>query len=121
MAFSATDRPGIRPSPARSSETNPTPPLTRPRGPAGGGVPPTVTRPDRTASSPYTARTNSVRPAPTSPAIPRISPRRTSKETPAGTPPAPVSPSIFRRASPAACGTCGNNSSTLRPTINATN
>src|SRR6185312_6638222 len=45
------------------------------------GSPSIKTRPESNGSAPKTARASSVRPAPTRPARPRISPRRTSSET----------------------------------------
>ncbi len=44
-------------------------------------VPSRVTEPPRIGSTPNTARAIEVRPEPTSPATPRISPRRTDKST----------------------------------------
>ena len=44
-----------------------------------------ITRPESNGSAPKTARAISVRPAPTSPAMPRISPRRTSRLTSSST------------------------------------
>jgi len=57
--------------------------LERQLRPGVGGTsswPWTATLPDAAPSRPKTARTRSVRPAPMSPAIPKISPSRTAKE-----------------------------------------
>ena len=64
-----------RPSLWRSSLKSPTPCARRARGVAGPSNTPTRMLPCRTGSSPKTARTISVRPAPMSPAMPSTSPR----------------------------------------------
>ena len=69
-------------------------------------------------SAPKIARSSSLRPEPSRPAIPRISPARTSNEigfvTPAGR-----SPDTFIRTSPIVRSVEGYSDSILRPTIEA--
>ena len=85
VTLSATERPSARPSPFRSSLSIPTLCARS----AGGEGPAerqaaTFTLPRRTGESPKIARRSSVRPAPTSPATPRISPRRKARRAPMG-------------------------------------
>ena len=77
---------------------------------------PTRTRPARTESRPKIARSNSVRPAPTRPAMPRISPRCSVNVAAARH----RTPSTSSSASPACRGVRGKRSSTSRPTISRT-
>ena len=65
---------------------------------------------------PKMARAISVRPEPTKPARPTISPRRSSNETPPKTPRRP-SPSALTTTSPISACSFGNSCSSERPTI----
>ena len=65
---------------------------------------------------PKIARAISVRPEPTKPARPTISPRRSSNETPPKTPRRPR-PSAFTMTSPISASSFGNSCSSERPTI----
>ena len=77
------------------------------------------TSPLVTASRPNKQRSVSVRPAPISPASPRISPRRNSSVTFCGDR-APLSPFNDSSTSPGVCATVGKRSATPRPTISET-
>ena len=74
--------------------------------------------PASTGSAPKIARSSSLRPEPSRPAIPTISPARTSKSIGA-TAPAGRSPRTFRRGSPIVRLDAGYSDSILRPTIEA--
>src|SRR4051812_2279298 len=82
-------------------------------------LPPTETCPASQRSMPNTARATSVRPAPTSPARPTISPCLTSKETSVKTP-SRVSRLTVSATSPARTSCLGYSSSRSRPTIRRT-
>ncbi len=74
------------------------------------------TLPSRYPSTPKTARATSLRPAPTRPASPTISPARTEKEM-SWKRPGLVSPSTSSNGSPIVASCFGNSSDTSRPTI----
>ena len=104
----------------RSSGTKAMPARTAARGSCRlTGLPASRTEPASYASTPKTARAISLRPAPTSPARPTISPARTSKLTSWKTPPR-SRPSTWRTTSPTGATVFGNRSPTSRPTILAT-
>jgi len=90
VKLSSIDAESASPSPLRSSLTKPSPCAMLARGVRAGGEigrevnSATRTAPDRIASSPKTQRRSSLRPAPTSPASPKISPRLSSRLTPRG-------------------------------------
>ena len=102
LMFSATERTAMMPSFLRSSGQN-----TRPARMAVRGEPPATTAPcTRTSppvggTAPHSSRMSSVRPAPTSPKNPTISPRATSNDTGVRNP----GPARLRTASPS--GPCG--------------
>ena len=72
------------PSAARFSLSMPAPCDHRAAGDAGPEYTPTVIRPLRTGSSPKIVRSSRVRPAPSRPAMPTISPRRSVSVAPPG-------------------------------------
>ena len=110
---SSSTRPCLR----RSSGTRAMPRAVALRGlPFGSGIPSRRTLPLSYGSTPKIARATSLRPAPTRPASPTISPARTVKVMSRNTP-ARVSPSTSSTTSPTSAGSFGNSSVTSRPTI----
>ena len=117
--LSSIERPRASPSVLRSSLRKPTPCVdadSRGRVPARDVLDPDPAR-RRPAPSPKIARTSVVRPAPTSPAMPRISPRRSDQVRRAW----PSSGREVRRAPgsarPARAARAGKSSSRSRPTM----
>src|SRR5712692_8398768 len=87
--FSATEKWSTRPTPRRSSGIWPTPASLSPRASAAvTSCSPSSTRPPVARRVPASTSTSSLWPLPSTPAIPRISPWRSSNEMPrsAGTP-----------------------------------
>ncbi len=82
-------------------------------------MPFTRTEPASYPSTPNTARAISLRPAPTRPARPTISPARTVKLTSLNVP-VEARPSTSRMGAPISATVFGNRSATSRPTIAAT-
>src|SRR3954454_10566071 len=104
----------------RSSGTSPMPARIAAVGEPGlSATPSTSTWPASGVSMPKTARATSLRPAPTRPARPRISPRWTSKVTSVKTP-SRVSRSTLSTGSPISASTLGNSWSSSRPTMRRT-
>lgn len=109
-----------RPWARRSSGTSARPAAMAVEGaPFVSAWPSTATSPASHRSTPNTARATSVRPAPTRPARPTISPRRTSNDTSVKTP-SRVSRRTLRATSPASTSCLGYSSSRSRPTIRRT-
>ena len=110
----------MRPCLRRSSGMKPMPARMAARGLCAGSTrPPTVTVPASYRSIPKTARAISLRPAPTRPARPTISPARTVKEM-SWKVPRDCSPLTSSTTSPISAGVLGNRSPTSRPTIRST-
>src|SRR3954452_1156802 len=104
----------------RPSGTSPTPARIAARGePGASGLPSPSTWPASGLSMPKIARATSLRPAPTSPARPTISPARTSKETSKNTP-SRVSRSTLSTGAPICASCFGNSALSSRPTIRRT-
>src|SRR4051794_7765419 len=104
----------------RSSGTSPTPARIAARGePGASGLPSTSTWPASGLSMPKIARATSLRPAPTSPARPTISPRRTSKLTSTNTP-SRVRRSTLSSGAPISVSSLGKSCDSSRPTMRRT-
>ena len=117
VRLSATVRLPARPSVLRSSERYPTPWRIILGGPQPVQVTPrTRTSPLATGSRPKTARTSSVRPEPMRPAMPRISPRRSSRSASSGMS-SPVRAARSSTGSPTSCRVRWYMSSSSRPTM----
>ncbi|MNI65604.1 hypothetical protein D3C73_1211180 [compost metagenome] len=120
--FALIDCVSSRPSPLRSSVIRAMPYPTASTGErifttcAGE---PRATVPLSAASAPKINRSNSVRPAPINPEIPKISPARTSKDT-SRTLSARVSPLTVNAAAPMSRGPMSRCSPSSRPTISVT-
>ena len=98
--FSRLLRPSTRPWRFRSSGTRPRPAArAASREPRARAEPLTVTRPVAAGSRPKMASTTSLRPAPTMPAMPAISPARTDRSMPENLR-GDERPSVRRRSSP---------------------
>ncbi len=118
--FSATEASSTSPWPLRSSGTSPIPAAIAAFTSCRlSSAPETRTTPWSYGSAPNTARTTSVRPAPTSPAIPTTSPACTSKLTSWKTPARP-SPSTDSSGAPFSGRWRGYCCSMERPTISRT-
>ncbi len=118
--FSSTDASSTRPWPLRSSGMSPMPALMAAlTSYLAIGAPETFTVPLSYGSAPKTARTTSVRPAPTRPAMPTTSPACTSKPTSWKTP-SRVRPSTVSNAGPLSGRSRGYCCSIERPTMSRT-
>ena len=118
VMFSRTFWVITRPSARRSSGSITTPrPMAWCGRSLGSTVPSRSISPDVTGSAPAIIRATSVRPLPTRPARPTISPARTEKEISCGIAPHKSRASKITRASSATTGSGGKLTSSRRPSM----
>ena len=116
--FSRQLRPSTRPWRLRSSGTRPRPAASAAAiEPHGSSLPPTVTRPVAAGSRPKIACATSLRPAPTMPATPTISPARTSRLMSWKSRPEDSPCTRSRQGPGSCCRWAGVRSSSSRPII----
>ena len=117
VTFSRIDSSGSSPSTLRSSVSSATPEFIMLRGPFGLTVSPSILiSPSTMGSDPKMDSSSSLRPEPSSPPMPRISPARTSKST-AGLSSVRRRPRTLSRAGPSSLASSGYSADTSRPTM----